>query len=412
MKNIAHCNLVTEEYSVIVLGGESNHVGVRFVVPSNIVDLSKTEKILLYKTDQSNKTVVAGEYSNLEINEISVCLAENDSDYASGTIVYRIETAGYVSKNITFNIAEAIDGVLDEVYIDYVNNKFEIKKVIEKSDGDIDIEILSEYIKKDEVSRVGKTGRYSDLLDEPTKISEFENDAKYLTSYTETDPTVPSYVKAITEADINNWNTKSNFSGKYSDLTGIPSEFKPSSHKHKMSDITDYQEPDLSGYALKSEIPTDYLTEIPSEYITETELNQAIENMASGVGIQEITTDTNIFDLETGIYYVAEGVNLTYTEWYADSNPPISVTTKSILNVVKKIVSETEGYVYYTLTTLNSEVDPTHYSPIGTYHGFIARVDLFVVRWLGGKPNFVSEDTINTEPLTDEEIQEAINDVF
>ena len=30
---------------------------------------------------------------------------------------------------------------------------------------------------------------------------------------------------------------------------------------------------DLSNYALKSEIPTDYLTEIPEEYITETELN-------------------------------------------------------------------------------------------------------------------------------------------
>lgn len=90
---------------------------------------------------------------------------------------------------------------------------------------------------------------------------------------TESDPTVPKHVKTITEQNINNWNNKSNFSGKYSDLTGIPSEFKPSTHTHKMSDITDYKEPDMSKYALKSEIPTNYITEIPSEYVTETELN-------------------------------------------------------------------------------------------------------------------------------------------
>ena len=43
----------------------------------------------------------------------------------------------------------------------------------------------------------------------------------------ETDPTVPSYVKNITQNDIASWNNKSNFSGNYNDLTNkptIPSE--------------------------------------------------------------------------------------------------------------------------------------------------------------------------------------------
>ena len=40
----------------------------------------------------------------------------------------------------------------------------------------------------------------------PTKTSELTNDSGYLTS--ETDPTVPSYIKAISLADINNWNNK------------------------------------------------------------------------------------------------------------------------------------------------------------------------------------------------------------
>ena len=42
----------------------------------------------------------------------------------------------------------------------------------------------------------------------PTKLSELINDSGYLTS--ETDPTVPSYVKSISIADINSWNAKQN----------------------------------------------------------------------------------------------------------------------------------------------------------------------------------------------------------
>lgn len=42
----------------------------------------------------------------------------------------------------------------------------------------------------------------------PTKVSELTNDIGYITDYTETDPTVPSHVKAITQANITNWNNK------------------------------------------------------------------------------------------------------------------------------------------------------------------------------------------------------------
>lgn len=54
----------------------------------------------------------------------------------------------------------------------------------------------SEYAKKSDVPTV------------PTNVGAFTNDAGYLTSYTETDPTVPSHVKNITTDDITNWNTK------------------------------------------------------------------------------------------------------------------------------------------------------------------------------------------------------------
>lgn len=75
-----------------------------------------------------------------------------------------------------------------------------------------------------------------------TQIANFLTEAQVntlitnaLNNYTETDPTVPSYVKSITQENINNWNGKSDFSGSYNDLTN---------------------KPDLSNYALKNEVPT------------------------------------------------------------------------------------------------------------------------------------------------------------
>ena len=46
--------------------------------------------------------------------------------------------------------------------------------------------------------------------------------ATALQSYTESDPTVPAHVKAITEENITAWNNKSSFSGSYEDLTNKP----------------------------------------------------------------------------------------------------------------------------------------------------------------------------------------------
>ena len=64
-------------------------------------------------------------------------------------------------------------------------------------------------------------------IEVPTKLSELENDTGFITEddvpdFTETDPTVPSFVKDITEQDIDNWNNKSDFSGSYNDLTDKP----------------------------------------------------------------------------------------------------------------------------------------------------------------------------------------------
>lgn len=57
----------------------------------------------------------------------------------------------------------------------------------------------------------------------PSKTSDLINDSGYITNYTETDPIfTASPAHEITSTDITNWNNKSTFSGSYNDLTDKP----------------------------------------------------------------------------------------------------------------------------------------------------------------------------------------------
>lgn len=71
----------------------------------------------------------------------------------------------------------------------------------------------------------------------------------------ETDPTVPSYVKNISSSDISRWNNKSNFSGSYNDLSDKPTipvvPTNVSAFTNDTGYITEHQS--LSNYYTKSE---------------------------------------------------------------------------------------------------------------------------------------------------------------
>ena len=62
--------------------------------------------------------------------------------------------------------------------------------------------IVQSKADESELSAVAKSGKYNDLTNKPTiptvptKVSAFTNDVGYMTSYTETDPTVPQWAKA------------------------------------------------------------------------------------------------------------------------------------------------------------------------------------------------------------------------
>lgn len=56
------------------------------------------------------------------------------------------------------------------------------------------------------------SGNYALESEIPTKTSDLTNDSGFITGYIETDPTVPSYVKNITQANITSWNNKGTYS--------------------------------------------------------------------------------------------------------------------------------------------------------------------------------------------------------
>ena len=85
----------------------------------------------------------------------------------------------------------------------------------------------------------------------PTKLSDLTNDSGFIT--TETDPTVPSHVKNITQQDITDWNNKSDFSGDYNDLSNKPSINNITLIGNKTSSDLGLQP--SGDYALRSEIP-------------------------------------------------------------------------------------------------------------------------------------------------------------
>lgn len=132
-----------------------------------------------------------------------------------------------------------------------------------------------------------------DAIVVPTKVSELTNDKGYLTSYTETDPTVPAWAKAASKPTY----TASEV-GALPNTTTIPKALSELTADSTHRTVTDTEKSTWSGKANTSDIPTkvsqltndkNYLTAVPSEYVTETELaakgyltqHQSLENYAT-----------------------------------------------------------------------------------------------------------------------------------
>ena len=80
----------------------------------------------------------------------------------------------------------------------------------------------------------------------------------------EIDPTVPQHVKNISQSDINSWNSKSEFSGAYADLTGRPT--KVSKFENDAGYITETELND-KGYATTVEVENAVKDKATTSYV-------------------------------------------------------------------------------------------------------------------------------------------------
>ena len=145
--------------------------------------------------------------------------------------------------------------------------------------------IPSEYITETELDAKGYLTEHQDIsnlatkAEVPTKTSQLINDSNFLTEHQDISNLATkaevSQVENKIPTKVSQLENDKGYLTEHQDLTGYATEGYVD---NKVSEI------DLSGYALKTEIPTvptnvsafnndvGYLTEIPAEYVTETEL--------------------------------------------------------------------------------------------------------------------------------------------
>jgi len=97
------------------------------------------------------------------------------------------------------------------------------------------------------------------ILNKPTNVSAFTNDAGYLTSFTETDPTVPSWAKqsskpTYTASEVGALPDTTSIPSKTSDLTNDSNFVADASYVHTDNNYTSTEKTKLSGIAAGAEV--------------------------------------------------------------------------------------------------------------------------------------------------------------
>ena len=171
----------------------------------------------------------------------------------------------------------------------------------------------------------------------PTKMSELENNMGYLT--TENDPTVPSYIKSISIADINSWNNKQNTLVSGTTIKTINNESLLGSGNLSVGG-TNY----TAGYGIN----------IDSENVidnTITSYNDLTDLPSIPTSLSELTNDENFVSSEDLSQVAFDG---SYTS--LSNLPDIPVDTSDLNNDSGFITKDVNDLTYYTLSSNLSTV--------------------------------------------------------
>lgn len=221
--------------------------------------------------------------------------------------------------------------------------------------------LLSAKANTEDLAEVATSGSYNDLEDKPsipvvpTNVSAFNNDAGYLTGYTETDPTVPSWAKApskptYTASDV----------GALPDSTHIPS--KVSELSNDSGYITTETDPTVPAWAKASSKPSYTASEVgalPSNttYVSTVNGNSGAvtvnEALTPLIGDTDNITPTQVKtalregrDICIAHTGTLEGMNLDlrFTSWNGATDLPYSGAYVDI--VASQTIAQFNGHYY------------------------------------------------------------------
>lgn len=204
----------------------------------------------------------------------------------------------------------------------------------------------------------------------PTKTSELTNDSGFITS--ETDPTVPSYVKSISQADINAWNNKQNLLVSGTTIKTINSESLLGSGNLLINEYVAGTGIDITNHTISNTI-TSYndLTDLPTIPNSTSQLtndsNFAVTNSSNEfTGNQEITgnllidgeTNTNQYsdsEILSGKWIDGSDLyRLTFQTTLADNDTVTINTGLTDVEVYNIIGSANNGISVYPINYYNS----------------------------------------------------------
>ena len=162
----------------------------------NVIEVIKVNGVEQIPVDKAVDITVPDEYDDTAISARIKAVEDDVPNFATKIYVgEQIASAGHLKREIVTAVPsndEAKDNVIYMLKVETAtgNDKYQEYMKIDGTVqliGDTSVD-LTGYMKSSDLSTVATTGSYNDLSDTPTiptKVSEFENDAKYIISDTE-----------------------------------------------------------------------------------------------------------------------------------------------------------------------------------------------------------------------------------
>lgn len=286
-------------------GNISNHIG-NIRIRDNSSSSYTAKTILFYVKDGNNKRIVCG-YSQdtaliqKDINSLFLFLSLDFSVFTNGFLFSSIQAgmpnASYNNDGIVH--IENPDTESDDSYSVY--SKVQVDGLIQETSDRVDslFKIIPRY-----TSDLENDSGFITDIDIPTKLSSFTNDVGYITSYTETDPTVPSWAKQSNKPSYTLDDVVDGSTRKLSDYVlstrKINNISLSSDITLTLDNILDGSTRKLSSYELKSNLKEGAYVDVDETTMTSTSTNipssKAVASYISGLGyatISQIPTTTS-----------------------------------------------------------------------------------------------------------------------